>query len=106
MFLAKKKLSRRAFLKGAGVAIALPYLDAMVPAFGAATAPRQFGVVYFPNGAIMQQFTPAQAGVGFALTPILQPFASFKDSMLVVTGLTRSHPGSQVGDHAVSAAGF
>jgi hypothetical protein len=107
MVLTKKKLSRRTFLKGAGAAIGLPYLDAMMPALSAATvAPRRFGVVYFPNGAIMQQFTPKQVGSNFELSPILQPLASFKDSMLVVTNLTRSHPGSQVGDHAVSAAGF
>ena len=54
----------------------------------------------------MPQFTPATTGEGFAFTPILQPFERFKDSVVVVTNLTRSHPGSQVGDHAVSAAGF
>ena len=102
----KKAISRRAMLKGIGAAVSLPFLDAMVPAFGAVTAPRRFGVIYFPNGAIMQQFTPKTAGVGFEFTPILTPLEPFKDSLLVVTGLTRSHPGSQVGDHAVSAAGF
>jgi hypothetical protein len=105
--LMKKKLSRRTFLKATGVAIGLPYLDAMMPISSAATpTPRRFGVVYFPNGAIMPQFTPKQVGSNFELSPILQPLAAFKDSMLVVTNLTRSHPGSQVGDHAVSAAGF
>jgi len=63
-------------------------------------------VVYFPNGAIMQQFTPATVGTGFEFTPILKPLEPFKSSLAVVTNLTRSHPGSQVGDHAVSAAGF
>src|SRR5436190_3577638 len=106
-----KFISRRAVLKGAGAALALPFLDAMVPAFTplarAAAAPRlRFGVVYFPNGAIMQQFTPVAAGAGFEFTPILKPLEPFKDSLTVVTNLTRSHPGSQVGDHAVSVAGF
>ena len=66
----------------------------------------RFGVVYFPNGAIMQQFTPKTVGADFEFTPILKPLEPFKDSLAVVTNLTRSHPGSQVGDHAVSCAGF
>src|SRR5262245_7680203 len=110
MFVAKKSLSRRTWLKGAAAVIGLPYLESMLPAFtpakaAGASSPR-FGVSYFPNGAIMPQFTPKQVGSGFELTPILQPLASFQDSMVIVTNLTRSHPGSQVGDHAVSAAGF
>jgi hypothetical protein len=66
----------------------------------------RFGAVYFPNGAIMEQWIPDQAGPGFEFKPILKPLESFKDSMVIVSNLTRSHPGSQVGDHAVSAAGF
>jgi hypothetical protein len=66
----------------------------------------RFGATYFPNGAIMQQFTPKTVGADFEFTPILKPFEPYKENLLVVTGLTRSHPGSQVGDHAVSAAGF
>jgi len=111
MFITKKSLDRRTLLRGMGTALALPFLDAMVPAFTplakADANPRlRFGVTYFPNGAIMQQFTPAATGAGFEFTPILKPLEPFKDSLLVVTNLTRSHPGSQVGDHAVSAAGF
>ncbi len=107
MFVTKKSLSRRTWLKGAGAAIGLPLLDAMLPAFARAAAPRlRFGVVYFPNGAIMQQFTPKSVGAGFEFTPILKPFEPFKDSTIVLTNFTRSHPGSQVGDHAVSVAGF
>jgi hypothetical protein len=110
-FVTKKSLPRRTLLRGMGTALALPFLDAMVPAFTplarAAAAPKtRFGISYFPNGAIMQQFTPAAKGANFEFTPILKPLEPFKDSLLVVTGLTRSHPGSQVGDHAVSAAGF
>src|SRR3984885_4977082 len=111
MFLTKKSLSRRTMLRGAGVAVALPLLDAMFPAFvplaKAAAKPRmRFGAVYFPNGAIMQQLTPKTVGTGFEFTPILKPLEPFQDSLVIVTNLTRSHPGSQFGDHAVSAAGF
>jgi Protein of unknown function (DUF1552) len=111
MFLTKKSLSRRTMLRGAGAVVALPLLDAMFPAFvplaKAAAKPRmRFGAVYFPNGAIMQQLTPKTVGTGFEFTPILKPLEPFQDSLLIVTNLTRSHPGSQFGDHAVSAAGF
>ena len=111
MFITKKFLSRRTLLKAAGAAVSLPFLESMIPALtpsasAAVAPPRRFGVIYFPNGAIMQQFTPKTVGAGFEFTPILKPLEPFKDSLAVVTNLTRSHPGSQVGDHAVSAAGF
>src|ERR1700761_3354204 len=111
MFVAKKSISRRTMLRGAGTVVALPLLDAMLPAFvplaKAAAKPRmRFGAIYFPNGAIMQELTPKTAGQGFEFTPILKPLEPFRDSLIVVTNLTRSHPGSQFGDHAVSAAGF
>src|SRR5262245_33236448 len=111
MFINKRCLSRRTLLKGAGAAVGLPLLESMIPALtpfakAAATPPTRFGVVYFPNGAIMQQFTPSTTGDEFAFSPILKPLEPFKDALAVVTNLTRSHPGSQVGDHAVSAAGF
>jgi len=82
-------------------------IPALTPLTRAAANPKmRFGIVYFPNGAIMPQFTPKTTGIGFEFTPILKPLEPFKDSLMVVTGFTRSHPGSQVGDHAVSAAGF
>ena len=94
-----------------GVAVSLPLLDAMVPALTplahAQARPRtRFGAIYVPNGAIMEQWIPEAVGAGFEFTPILKPLEPFKESVVVVTNLTRSHPGSQVGDHAVSAAGF
>lgn len=107
MFVTKKALSRRTMLRGLGAAASLPWLDAMLPALSAQAAPTlRFGAVYFPNGAIMQQLTPKTFGRDFEFTPILKPFEPYKKNLVVVTGLTRSHPGSQVGDHAVSAAGF
>ncbi|HTB17628.1 MAG TPA: DUF1552 domain-containing protein, partial [Bryobacteraceae bacterium] len=111
MFLTKKSLPRRTMLRGLGAAVTLPLLDAMfpslVPMAKAAAKPRmRFGAVYFPNGAIMQELTPKTVGAGFEFTPILKPLEPFRDSLIVVTNLTRPHPGSQFGDHAVSAAGF
>jgi hypothetical protein len=111
MFIARKSLPRRTFLRGAGSVIALPLIDAMVPAFTplakAAANPRlRFGVVYIPNGVIVDQFFPKTVGSGFEFMPIVKSLETFKDSLIMVSNLTRSHPGSQVGDHAVSAAGF
>ena len=111
MFVTKRSLPRRTFLRGVGVTMALPLLESMVPAFTAlaqtAARPRtRFGVVYIPNGAIVEQWIPDEVGAGFEFKPILKPLETFKDQLVVVTNLTRSHPGSQVGDHAVSAAGF
>jgi hypothetical protein len=110
-FITKKSLPRRRFLRGAGVTIGLPFLEAMIPAFTplakAAARPRmRFGVVYIPNGVIVQKFFPKTVGAGFEFMPIVKPLETFKDSLIMVSNLTRSHPGSQVGDHAVSAAGF
>jgi len=111
MFVTKKSLSRRTALKAMGAVVSLPFLESMIPAFtplarAAAAPPRRFGAIYFPNGAIMQQFTPTTVGSGFEFTPILKPLEPFKNQLVVATNFTRSHPGSQVGDHAVSAAGF
>jgi hypothetical protein len=110
-YVTRKHLPRRIFLRGMGVAISLPLLDAMLPALTplarAQARPRtRFGAIYVPNGAIMESWIPAAVGSGFEFTPILEPLEPFKDHLVVVSNLTRSHPGSQVGDHAVSAAGF
>jgi hypothetical protein len=109
MFITKMSLPRRTFLRGAGTAVALPLLEAMLPAFTAlaktdAKPQTRFGAIYFPNGAILEQWTPSTAGTGFEFTPILKPLEPFRDSIVVVTNLTRAAtPG---GDHAVSAAGW
>src|SRR5262249_60134628 len=75
MFVTKKYLSRRTVLRGMGTAVALPFLDAMVPAATAlantAAAPQpRLGFFYFPHGAIMEKWTPAKAGTDFELSPI------------------------------------
>ena len=111
MFVFKQAIPRRHFLRGMGVAVALPLLDAMVPAMTAfAQSPARprtrFGAIYFPNGAIVEEWIPEEVGAGFTFKTILKPLEAYKDQLVVVSNLTRSHPGSQVGDHAVSAAGF
>src|SRR5205085_1079902 len=111
MFVVRKSLPRRTVLRGMGAAVALPFLDSMVPAFlpqakAAALPSLRFGVVYFPNGAIMEQWIPKTLDTGFEFSPILKPLEPFKDSVVLVNNLTRSRPGSVIGDHAVSAAGF
>jgi hypothetical protein len=92
MFLTKRHLSRRTFLRGAGVAVGLPLLDAMVPAWTAiartAAAPKpRMGFMYLPHGAIMEQWTPVAEGANFELTPILQPFAPYRKYLTIVSGL-------------------
>ena len=92
MFITKKHLARRTVLRGLGTSIALPFLDAMVPAATAlaqtAAAPKpRMGFFYLPHGAVMKNFTPEQTGSDFALSPILQPFEPFRQYLTVVSGL-------------------
>ena len=87
-----KAISRRTVLRGFGATVALPYLDAMNPAFSVLRAPaagpvHRFQACYVPNGMAMPYWTPATAGKSFELTPILEPLASFKDQTLVLSGL-------------------
>src|SRR5690349_9565360 len=100
MFLTKKAFSRRTILRGAGTAVALPLLDAMIPAFApaATTAPvRRFGVVYHPNGVIYDKWLPTGSGSNFELSPTLKALEPFKDKLIVVTGLS-SDPAEPYGD--------
>ena len=84
----RKSIPRRAFLRGTGAALALPMLDAMTPAFATASArPVRMAFIEVPNGIMMDKFTPATEGPDFALTPILEPLAGFRDRMLVLSGL-------------------
>src|SRR5438552_4048153 len=94
MVIAKMSLPRRTFLRGVGVALGLPLLEAMAPALTAvsktAVKPqRRLGFVYVPHGVIMEQWTPATAGANFAFTPILRPLERFRDSLVVVSNLAR-----------------
>ena len=92
MFITKKSLPRRTFLRGVGASLALPLLDSMIPArtLLAQTAARpttRLGFVYVPHGAIMDKWTPATVGSGFEFTPILKPLEPFRDRLNVISGL-------------------
>ena len=105
MFISKKSLSRRTVLRGMGATLALPFLDAMVPAATALSktaaqpAPR-FGAVFVPMGERPSHWTPPTAGAGFEFSPILKPIERFRESLVVVSNLDRP-PG---GTHAVSTS--
>jgi hypothetical protein len=92
MFITKKHLSRRAVLKGAGYAVSLPLLDAMIPAATAlaatAAAPKlRMAFVYFPHGAVMNQWTPQKEGPDFDLPQIIAPLKPFQKQLTVISGL-------------------
>ena len=100
MIVTKMSLPRRTFLRGVGAALALPLLDAMVPALSAsaktaANPVRRLGVIYVPNGMAMEYWTPAVEGTAFELTPVLQPLAPFRDRLVVVAGPDAVTPGGQ-----------
>ena len=116
MIINHKAISRRTILRGLGTTLALPFLDAMVPAFaraqGAAALkpPTRLAIVYLPNGIIMDKWTPPTEGANFAMQPILQPVAAFKDRMLMISGLNhangRAQYGENTGDHARAGASY
>jgi hypothetical protein len=94
MFISKMALPRRTFLRGLGATIALPLLDAMVPAMSAqsktANRVRRLGFVYTPNGATMAAWTPAGDGPMLnELSPTLRPLTPLKDYVVVPTGLSQ-----------------
>src|SRR5215207_45114 len=103
-------LHRRTFLRGLGVTMALPFLEAMLPkaiAAGSAKAPVRMAFLYVPNGANMREWTPAQVGADFELPFILDPLRPHKNDVLVLTGLTQDkgrNNGDGAGDHARAAA--
>ncbi len=104
MFVFRKPLSRRAVLKGAGATIALPLLDAMLPAGTAlaqtaAVSPR-LGFVYFPHGALQDEWQPTRIGRDPDLPFILQPLEPFREYVTVVSGL-RNKGGESSSPHGI-----
>ena len=106
----KKHLPRRIFLQGVGATIALPYLDAMTPAFAAAEKPvTRAAFVYTANGIIMSDWTPAETGSNFAISKTLKPIETFRDQTVVVSGLAHRNGealGDGPGDHARAGASW
>ncbi|HXX93815.1 MAG TPA: DUF1552 domain-containing protein, partial [Planctomycetota bacterium] len=107
-----KAISRRALLRGAGAAVALPWLDAMVPAFASplrSSPPVRLGFLYTPNGKNMADWTPSAEGADYEMPSILQPLKDVRSDLLVLTGLTadkaRPH-GDGGGDHARALGAF
>ena len=111
MIVVKKAIPRRTMLRGLGATLALPLLDSMIPALTAQaqTAARpvhRFGVVYVPNGMIMQNYLPATEGA-FELTPTLQALAPFRGQTLVLSGLDCvPSPGRPGGAHAKASTRY
>jgi hypothetical protein len=90
MMITKKHLSRRTFLRGTfGAAMALPMLDAMVPALtaqsSAAKSPFRFGAIYMPNGVFPDTWHPTTEGSGFEFKPVMQPLEPFRDQLVTVS---------------------
>ena len=114
MIVTKKAISRRTILRGMGATVALPLLDAMVPALTAqahtpAKAVRRLGVVYHPNGVIYEKWLPTGVGSNFELSPTLAGLQPFKDKTTVVTGLFMDQAealGDGGGDHSRACGGY
>jgi hypothetical protein len=115
MIITKKALSRRTVLKGLGVTLALPMLDAMVPALTAAARPvTRHGFFYMPNGVSMNHtgvnyWKPTKVGAGFDFSQILSPLEPFRDQMVVVSGLHNRQAesyGDGNGDHTRSTVSW
>ena len=110
MMMTRKSLSRRTLLRGAGTAVALPFLDAMTPALTAATArPVRMAFVYVPNGIDMRHWNPAYEGALQELPRILKPLEPFKQDITLLSNLT--HNGGRAlldgaGDHGRCCGGY
>ncbi len=103
MFITKKHLSRRHVLRGIGASIALPMLDAMIPAASAQQAPKlRLGFVYVPHGAVQDSWVPAGKGENFEMSKILTPLKDFRSHMTVVSGL-RNKPAESADPHGIKA---
>lgn len=111
------RVSRRTVLRGLGTVVSLPFLEAMGPRVLAATgpepgrglSPRRLAFIYVPNGAIMEDWTPSREGADFELPRILEPLASFRDDLLVLSELTCDKAranGDGAGDHARASSAF
>jgi hypothetical protein len=113
MFISRKSLPRRTFLRAAGTTLALPLLESMIPAATllgqTAAQPRtRLGAIYFPHGAIMPQWTPATEGAGFELSAILQPLKPFYNQINIISDLrhANAYGSGATANHNRSAAAY
>jgi hypothetical protein len=116
MIITKRALSRRTVLRGIGVSLALPYLDAMVPALSAVATkrPTRYGFFYMPNGVAMNHtgvnyWKPQTVGADFEFTPILSPLEPYRKQVMVISGLhnrAAESLGDGNGDHTRSTASW
>jgi hypothetical protein len=114
-FITKKHLSRRTFIRGAGVGLSLPFLEAMLPAQtplakSAANPQIRLGLCFMPHGAVMTNWTPAEEGA-LKISPTLKPLEPYKDQVVVVSNLVHrmagpQGPGDNGGDHTRCPAVF
>lgn len=109
------RISRRTVLRGIGTAVSLPLLEAMLPSPLAAAsaqgakAPRRMAFLYVPNGVILPDWIPKSEGTDYELPPILEPLASLRQDVLVLSGLTCDKAranGDGAGDHARASSAF
>ncbi|MSV34360.1 MAG: DUF1552 domain-containing protein [Bryobacterales bacterium] len=109
MIVTGKHLPRRTFLRGLGAAVALPWLDAMVPAFAAPAqkkTPVRLVFGYVPNGMMMRDWTPKGVGKDFEFSRILKPLEPFREDVLILTGLHHRNGEGSGGDHARASATY
>ena len=107
MYVTRKHLTRRTVLRALGATLGLPLLDAMIPASTALaqTAARitpHVGFIYFPHGAVIKAWSPAETGTNFAMSPILKPLEPFRSHMTIVSGL-RNKGGESSDPHGIMA---
>jgi hypothetical protein len=100
MIIFKKAIPRRTFLKGVGASVALPMLDAMIPALAATSdmkMPLRVGYTYAPNGIIRERTLPVTAGSNYEITDVLKEYQAFRDQVLVLSGLNNGDSESVAG---------
>ena len=111
MIVTKKHLPRRTFLRGAGTALALPLLDAMIPAlkadrFTAAAPVRRLGFVFYTLGVNVDRWRPKGEGADYQLSEALAPLAAHKNKFLVLSGLSSDPDRTKAGFHDRALASF